>query len=134
MVFSVNNECVTIPYWNWRHLCFFPIWVTHDQLWGSMFFAHFVAWFEWCKVHVLPREMFGFSTFGIAMALYKWFPIKVVDKILLLVTNFMLGNTNHYGIKRPKTGPIELKLATGKTPVLDVGQVAQIKCGNIKVC
>ncbi|KAK7293625.1 hypothetical protein RJT34_16496 [Clitoria ternatea] len=84
-------------------------------------------------VHVLPREMFGFSTFGIAMALNKWIPIKYVDKFLLLVTNFILGNTNHYGIKRPKTGPIELKLATGKTPVLDVGQLAQIKSGNIKV-
>ncbi|XP_027333127.1 probable indole-3-pyruvate monooxygenase YUCCA4 [Abrus precatorius] len=84
-------------------------------------------------VHVLPREMLGFSTFGIAMALYKWLPIKLVDKFLLLATNFILGNTNHYGIKRPKTGPIELKLATGKTPVLDVGQLAQIKSGNIKV-
>ncbi|KAK7320708.1 hypothetical protein VNO77_30428 [Canavalia gladiata] len=84
-------------------------------------------------VHVLPREMFGFSTFGIAMALNKWFPIKLVDKFLLLVTSFILGNTNDYGIKRPKTGPIELKLATGKTPVLDVGQLAQIKSGKIKV-
>ncbi|OIW14400.1 hypothetical protein TanjilG_15754 [Lupinus angustifolius] len=84
-------------------------------------------------VHVIPREMFGLSTFGIAMALNKWFPIKLVDKFLLVVSTFMLGNTNHYGIKRPKTGPIELKLATGKTPVLDVGQLAQIKSGNIKV-
>lgn len=78
--------------------------------------------------------MFGFSTYGIAMGLYKWLPLKLVDKFLLLVSSFFLGNTNHYGIKRPKTGPIELKLATGKTPVLDVGQIAQIKSGNIKVC
>lgn len=77
--------------------------------------------------------MFGFSSFGVAMALYKWLPLKIVDKLLLLVASFTLGNTNHYGIKRPKTGPIELKLATGKTPVLDVGQIAQIKSGNIKV-
>ncbi|KAG4197215.1 hypothetical protein ERO13_A05G009900v2 [Gossypium hirsutum] len=56
-------------------------------------------------VHVLPREMFGFSTFGIAMALVKW----------------------------PKTGPIELKNVTGKTPVLDVGALSQIKSGKIKV-
>ncbi|KAL1353175.1 hypothetical protein HN51_017117 [Arachis hypogaea] len=84
-------------------------------------------------VHVLPREILGISSFGIAMALYKWFPLKIVDKFLLLVANMMLGNTSHYGIRRPKTGPIELKLATGKTPVLDVGQVAQIKSGNIKV-
>ncbi|MED6181537.1 monooxygenase [Stylosanthes scabra] len=68
------------------------------------------------------------------MALYKWFPLRIVDKFLLLMANMMLGNTSHYGIRRPKTGPIELKLATGKTPVLDVGQVAQIKSGNIKSC
>ncbi|MED6113133.1 putative indole-3-pyruvate monooxygenase YUCCA4 [Stylosanthes scabra] len=85
-------------------------------------------------VHVLPREILGISSFGIAMALYKWFPLKIVDKFLLLMANMMLGNTSHYGIRRPKTGPIELKLATGKTPVLDVGQVAQIKSGNIKSC
>ena len=82
----------------------------------------------------MPREMFGLSTFAIAMALLKWLPIKVVDKLLLLVASFMWGNTDHYGIKRPKMGPIEQKLATGRTPALDVGQLAQIKSGNIKVC
>ncbi|KAL9443076.1 hypothetical protein AB3S75_016434 [Citrus x aurantiifolia] len=61
------------------------------------------------SVHVLPREIFGFSTFGIAMALLRWFPL------------------------RPKTGPIELKNITGKTPVLDVGALSQIKSGKIKV-
>ncbi|MBA0744711.1 hypothetical protein Gogos_007324, partial [Gossypium gossypioides] len=84
-------------------------------------------------VHVLPREMFGFSTFGIAMALVKWFPLKLVDKLLLLLANFTLGNTDQIGLRRPKTGPIELKNVTGKTPVLDVGALSQIKCGKIKV-
>ncbi|KAK7352744.1 hypothetical protein VNO80_18172 [Phaseolus coccineus] len=84
-------------------------------------------------VHVLPREMFGFSTFGIAMALLKWLPIKLVDKLVLVLARLMLGDTARYGVRRPKTGPIELKLITGKTPVLDVGQVAQIRSGNIKV-
>ncbi|KAK8305611.1 hypothetical protein V6Z12_D03G074200 [Gossypium hirsutum] len=72
-------------------------------------------------VHVLPREMFGFSTFGIAMALIKWFPLWLVDKFLLLVANFILGNTD------------QLKNVTGKTPVLDVGALSQIKSGEIKV-
>nr|KYP39568.1 hypothetical protein KK1_039129 [Cajanus cajan] len=84
-------------------------------------------------VHVLPREMFGFSTFGIAMTLLKWLPIKLVDKLMLVVARLMLGDTARYGVRRPKTGPIELKFVTGKTPVLDVGQVAQIRSGNIKV-
>jgi len=84
-------------------------------------------------VHVLPREMFGMSTFGIAMALLKWLPLRLVDKFLLLVANLILGNTEQLGLKRPKTGPIELKNVTGKTPVLDVGALSQIKSGKIKV-
>ena len=84
-------------------------------------------------MHVLPREILGFSTFGIAMALLKWLPLKVVDKILLLAASFTLGNTDELGLKRPKTGPIELKNATGKTPVLDVGALSLIRSGKIKV-
>ena len=84
-------------------------------------------------MHVLPREMFGMSTFGIAMALLKWLPLRLVDKFLLLVANLILGNTEQLGLKRPKTGPIELKNVTGKTPVLDVGALSQIKSGKIKV-
>lgn len=85
------------------------------------------------SVHVLPREIFGFSTFGIAMALLRWFPLRLVDKILLLMANITLGNTDQLGLRRPKTGPIELKNITGKTPVLDVGALSQIKSGKIKV-
>ncbi|GLT77171.1 hypothetical protein SLA2020_487810 [Shorea laevis] len=65
-------------------------------------------------VHVLPREM-------------------LVDKFLLLVSNFTVGNTDQLGLHRPKTGPIELKNVTGKTPVLDVGALSQIRSGKIKV-
>lgn len=81
----------------------------------------------------MPREIFGFSTFGIAMALLRWFPLRLVDKILLLMANITLGNTDQLGLRRPKTGPIELKNITGKTPVLDVGALSQIKSGKIKV-
>ncbi|KAI5669454.1 hypothetical protein M9H77_19307 [Catharanthus roseus] len=84
-------------------------------------------------VHVLPREMLGISTFEIAMALLKWIPLRLVDKFLLMVANFTLGNTERLGLRRPKTGPIELKNATGKTPVLDVGALSLIEAGKIKV-
>ncbi|KAJ4951447.1 hypothetical protein NE237_028279 [Protea cynaroides] len=67
-------------------------------------------------VHVLPREMFGFSTFGVAMTLLKWFPLRLVDKFLLLMA-----------------GPIELKTLMGKSPVIDAGALSQIKTGKIKV-
>lgn len=89
--------------------------------------------YEIPQVHILPREMLGFSTFGIAMALLKWLPIKLVDKLLLLVAEAKLGSTDRLGLRRPSTGPIELKNATGKTPVLDVGALSAIKAGKIKV-
>ncbi|KAK1260093.1 putative indole-3-pyruvate monooxygenase YUCCA4 [Acorus gramineus] len=85
------------------------------------------------EVHVLPREIFGMSTFGVAMALLKWLPLKAVDKFLLAMAQLILGDTNRHGLRRPKTGPLELKNSTGKTPVLDVGTLAQIKSGKIKV-
>ncbi|KAG6387946.1 hypothetical protein SASPL_153142 [Salvia splendens] len=85
------------------------------------------------SVHILPREMLGVSTFSMAMVLLKWLPLKVVDKFLLLVANFAMGNTARLGLRRPKTGPIELKNATGKSPVLDVGAFSLIKSGQIEV-
>ncbi|CAL4920890.1 unnamed protein product [Urochloa decumbens] len=84
-------------------------------------------------VHVLPREMFGTSTFGVAMKLLKWLPIKLVDRFLLLVAKMVLGDTEKHGLRRPKLGPLEIKNVTGKSPVLDVGAWSLIKSGNIKI-
>ncbi|KAJ4900578.1 Indole-3-pyruvate monooxygenase YUCCA6 [Raphanus sativus] len=85
-------------------------------------------------VHVLPREMLGTSTFGLSMLLLKWLPIRLVDRFLLVVSWFILGDTTLLGLNRPRLGPLELKNLTGKTPVLDVGTLAKIKTGDIKVC
>ncbi|KAH0923444.1 hypothetical protein HID58_023462 [Brassica napus] len=85
-------------------------------------------------VHVLPREMLGTSTFGLSMLLLRWLPIRLVDRFLLVVSRFILGDTTLLGLNRPRLGPLELKNLTGKTPVLDVGTLAKIKTGDIKVC
>lgn len=85
------------------------------------------------NVHLLPREMLGMSTFGLGMSLSKWLPLWLVDRLLLLVAYFMLGNTSRYGLRRPEMGPLELKNKFGKTPVLDVGTLARIREGKIKV-
>lgn len=77
--------------------------------------------------------MFGISTFALAMALLKWLPLRLVDKFLLVMATLTLGQTEGFGLPRPKIGPIGLKNATGKTPVLDVGAFTLIKSGKIKV-
>ncbi|XP_021719351.1 indole-3-pyruvate monooxygenase YUCCA6-like [Chenopodium quinoa] len=85
-------------------------------------------------VHLLPREMFGRSTFGLSMWLLKWLPITLVDRLMLIIAWLIFGDTSKLGLARPKTGPLELKNLTGKTPVLDVGTFDKIKRGDIKVC
>ncbi|KAJ6814818.1 indole-3-pyruvate monooxygenase YUCCA2-like isoform X1 [Iris pallida] len=85
------------------------------------------------KLHILPREILGRSTFGLSMLLLKWFPMKVVDSFLLLCSWLILGSTEPYGLKRPKIGPLQLKSESGKTPVLDIGTLAKIRSGQIKV-
>ncbi|XP_078432281.1 putative indole-3-pyruvate monooxygenase YUCCA4 [Wolffia australiana] len=85
------------------------------------------------SVHVLPREIMGVSTFGLAMALLRRLSVKTVDRILLAAAYITLGDTEQIGLQRPKIGPLELKNSTGKTPVLDVGALALIRAGKIKV-
>ncbi|XP_038696892.1 indole-3-pyruvate monooxygenase YUCCA2-like [Tripterygium wilfordii] len=85
------------------------------------------------SVHVLPQEMLGRSTFGISMSLLKWLPVRLVDQFLLLISRYTLGDTAELGLARPKLGPLELKMVTGKTPVLDIGTLSKIRSGNIKV-
>ncbi|KAJ3695148.1 hypothetical protein LUZ60_000525 [Juncus effusus] len=84
-------------------------------------------------VHILPREMLGQSTFGLSMWLLKYLPVRLVDRVLLLISQFMLGDTARFGLKRPNVGPLELKSITGKTPVLDVGTLSKIKSHDISV-
>ncbi|XP_020259291.1 probable indole-3-pyruvate monooxygenase YUCCA3 [Asparagus officinalis] len=85
------------------------------------------------SVHVLPREIFGKSTFELSVTLMKWLPVRLVDKILLTLARVVLGDLEKYGLKRPKTGPLELKNTRGKTPVLDIGTLERIKSREIKV-
>ncbi|XP_042491856.1 probable indole-3-pyruvate monooxygenase YUCCA5 [Macadamia integrifolia] len=85
------------------------------------------------SVHVLPREFLGKSTFGLAAMMMKRFPLWLADKMLLIMAWLVLGNIEKYGLKRPAMGPLELKNAQGKTPVLDIGALEKIKSGDIKV-
>lgn len=75
----------------------------------------------------------GKSTFELAVLMMKWLPLWLVDMILLILAWLLLGNIEKYGLKRPLTGPLELKNSKGKTPVLDIGALEKIKSGDIQV-
>ncbi|OVA02252.1 FAD-dependent pyridine nucleotide-disulfide oxidoreductase [Macleaya cordata] len=85
------------------------------------------------SVHILPREIFGRSTFELAVMLMTWLPLWLVDKLLLIMAWLVFGSMSNYGIQRPSMGPLTLKNTQGKTPVLDIGALERIKSGDIKV-
>ncbi|KAJ0229731.1 indole-3-pyruvate monooxygenase YUCCA3 [Hirschfeldia incana] len=85
------------------------------------------------SVHVLPREILGKSTFELGVTMMKWMPVWLADKTLLLLARIALGDTDKYGLKRPKIGPLELKNKEGKTPVLDIGALPKIRSGKINI-
>ncbi|KAJ8749138.1 hypothetical protein K2173_013745 [Erythroxylum novogranatense] len=85
------------------------------------------------SVHVLPREIFGKSTFELSVLLMRWLPLWLVDKLLLMLAWLVLGNIEKFGLKRPSMGPLVLKNTKGKTPVLDIGSLKKIRSGDIKV-
>ncbi|KAJ8535678.1 hypothetical protein K7X08_023398 [Anisodus acutangulus] len=67
------------------------------------------------------------------MLMMKWLPLWLVDKVLLILTWFILGYIEKYGLKRPTIGPLELKNTQGKTPVLDIGALEKIRSRKINV-
>lgn len=81
----------------------------------------------------MPREIFGKSTFELAMMMMKRLPLWLVDMFLLVLAWFILGNTDSYGLKRPSIGPLELKNTRGKTPVLDISAPEKIRFHDIEV-
>ncbi|CAH9074184.1 unnamed protein product [Cuscuta europaea] len=85
------------------------------------------------RVHVLPQQMLGKSTFEVGMWLLRWLPPRLADALLLGLSRLLLGDTSRLGLRRPKLGPLQLKHLSGKAPVLDVGALAKIKSGEIKV-
>ncbi|NP_001358724.1 putative indole-3-pyruvate monooxygenase YUCCA5 [Zea mays] len=86
------------------------------------------------SVHVLPREMLGVATFSVAVFLLRFLPLRLVDAVLVLLARLFLGDLERLGIRRPACGgPLQLKNARGRTPVLDIGALARIRSGHVRV-
>lgn len=83
----------------------------------------------------MPRDLFGLniSAFQVMLMLLKVLPVSFVDKLLVIFSRLTLGDTDHLNLVRPKEGPLKMKARTGHTPVLDVGTVAEVRNGFIKV-
>jgi cation diffusion facilitator CzcD-associated flavoprotein CzcO len=83
-------------------------------------------------VNIVPRDLNGRPVQVTAKKLAK-IPFGLGTKLGVLIRSFYIGDLSKYGIPSPKMGPTEQLLETGKTPVVDIGTVAAIKKGIIKV-
>ncbi|XP_073032997.1 probable indole-3-pyruvate monooxygenase YUCCA11 [Primulina eburnea] len=79
-------------------------------------------------VHILTERMVQ-----VGMVLLKYVPLNIVDNVVLMLSKLKYGNLSDYGIQRPDKGPFYLKMATGRSPVIDVGTIGKIRSREIKV-
>lgn len=83
-------------------------------------------------VNIVPRDFLGRPTQKTAFALAK-LPFWLGDWIGARVQRLAFGDLSPYGLVPPAMPPARQLRVTGKTPVIDLGTVQQIKAGRIKV-
>jgi cation diffusion facilitator CzcD-associated flavoprotein CzcO len=83
-------------------------------------------------VNIVPRDFLGRPTQKTAFALAK-LPTWLGDWIGARVQRLAFGDLRPYGLQQPPMPPARQLRETGKTPVIDLGTVQQIKAGKIKV-
>lgn len=59
-------------------------------------------------VHVLSRKMLY-----LGLVMLKYFPPKMVDSLMVMLSKLVFGDLSKYGISRPKETPFFLKVAYG---------------------
>lgn len=83
-------------------------------------------------VNIVPRDFLGRPTQATAFTLAK-LPNSIGDWIGQRVQYLAFGNLRPYGLQPSPLPPARQLRETGKTPVIDIGTVAAIKAGKIKV-
>lgn len=83
-------------------------------------------------VNIVPRDFLGNPTQRTAFTLAR-LPTWLGDWIGAQVQWLAFGNLHRYGLEKPDMPPARQLRETGKTPVIDLGTVDQIKSGKIKI-
>ena len=83
-------------------------------------------------VHVVPRDLFGRPTQETGVVL-SVLPAGLRDAIVAPVMRLAVGDLSRWGIVRPKIGPNRMIEELGRVPLLDIGTIAMIKAGKIRV-
>jgi len=83
-------------------------------------------------VHVVPRDMFGRPTQH-TNVLLSHLPLGLRDAIAVVSVGMVVGDLSRWGIVRPTVGPNRMIEESGRIPILDIGTIAMVKQGKIRV-
>jgi indole-3-pyruvate monooxygenase len=83
-------------------------------------------------VHVVPRDLFGRPSQHTSILL-SHLPLGLRDTIAVSILGFAVGDLSRWGIVRPTLGPNRMIEEFGRIPILDVGTVAFVKQGKIRI-
>lgn len=83
-------------------------------------------------VHVVPRDLFGRPTQH-TNVLLSHLPLGLRDAIAMATVGAVVGDLSAWGIVRPKMGPNRMIEETGRVPILDIGTIAMVKQGKVRV-
>jgi cation diffusion facilitator CzcD-associated flavoprotein CzcO len=83
-------------------------------------------------VSIMPRDVLGVPTTTLAIALSQ-LPVRVADALSRPVRRLTLGDLARLGLALPRHGPLEQIAARARVPLLDVGTVALLRRGAIRL-
>lgn len=83
-------------------------------------------------VHVVPRDMFG-RPIQHTNILLSYLPLGLRDAIAMATIGWVVGDLSRWGIVRPVMGPNRMIEELARIPILDIGTIAMIKRGKIRV-
>ena len=83
-------------------------------------------------VNILPRDLLGLPILTWAIAQSR-LPARVADALNAPVIRLALGSIEKLGLTRAAKGPRRMIEEDGRIPLLDIGTIAQIRAGRIKV-
>jgi cation diffusion facilitator CzcD-associated flavoprotein CzcO len=85
-------------------------------------------------VQILPRDLLGLPIVAWAI-FYRHLrlPVRVVDLINAPVLRLALGSMESLGLRRSSKGPIQMAAEDGRIPLIDVGTLARIRDGSIRI-
>jgi cation diffusion facilitator CzcD-associated flavoprotein CzcO len=83
-------------------------------------------------VQILPRDLLGLPILVWAI-LYQPLPARLVDAINAPVLRLALGSMEKLGLRRAKKGPLQMVREDGRVPLIDVGTLARLRDGSIKL-